>query len=135
MKKIEVVAAVIVKDGKVLSTQRGYGKYEDFWEFPGGKIEGGESHKEALTREIREELDIQINVGEYLTTIEYVYPEYEMTMHCYKCTIESGDIRLLEHKAMAWLTADDMLSPNWLPSDLEFVSSLKSSEKFWKNCK
>jgi hypothetical protein BACCOPRO_00607 len=98
-KKIaNVVAAVILKDGKYLATQRGYGEWKDWWEFPGGKIEQGEEPKDALKREIREELNIEIEVNELLTTVEYDYPEFHLTMHCYFCSIISGQLLLLEHK-------------------------------------
>lgn len=127
-KKIaNVVAAVILKDGKYFATQRGYGEWKDWWEFPGGKIEQGEEPKDALKREIREELNIEIEVNELLTTVEYDYPEFHLTMHCYFCSIISGQLLLLEHKDARWLSFDELESIKWLPADVEVVSLLKSS--------
>ena len=103
-KHIEVVAAIIVRDGRIFATQRGYGEWKDWWEFPGGKIEPGESPEDALKREIREELATEIEVDELLTTVEYDYPKFHLTMHCYLCTIISGDLTLLEHEDARWLT-------------------------------
>ena len=128
MKKIEVVAAIIVKDGKVFATQRGYGQWQGWWEFPGGKIEEGESHKEALVREIREELDAQIKVGDLLETVEWDYPTFHLTMHCYVCTLVSENILLKEHQSSAWLTKDTLESVKWLPADvilLEKIAALQ----------
>ena len=128
MKKIEVVAAIIVKDGKVFATQRGYGQWQGWWEFPGGKIEEGESHKEALVREIREELDAQIKVEDLLETVEWDYPTFNLTMHCYVCTLVSENILLKEHQSSAWLTKDTLESVKWLPADvilLEKIAALQ----------
>lgn len=120
-KTIEVVAAVIIRDGKLFATQRGYGDWKDWWEFPGGKIEPGETPKEALKREIREELATEIEVGDILTTVEYDYPKFHLTMHCYLCTVLSGELSLLEHEDARWLAMDELDSVNWLPADVEVV--------------
>ena len=117
MKTIEVVAAIIIKNGKVFVTQRGYGEFKDWWEFPGGKIESGEGSKEALVREIREELDAEIEVGELLETIEWDYPNFHLTMHCFICSLMSESMHLNEHEAAAWLTRGTLRSVKWLPAD------------------
>ena len=117
MKTIEVVAAIIIKNGKVFATQRGYGEFKDWWEFPGGKIEKRESPKEALVREIREELDAEIEVGELLETIEWDYPNFHLTMHCFICMLISESIHLNEHEDAAWLTRGTLRSVKWLPAD------------------
>ena len=126
MKTIEVVAAVIVDDeGRIFATQRGYGDWKDWWEFPGGKIEAGESREEALRREIREELDAEIEVGERMKTIDYDYPEFHLTMHCYRCRLRVKGYRLREHEAARWLAPKDLDSVRWLPADEEFISELR----------
>ena len=117
MKTIEVVAAIIIKDGKAFATQRGYGEFKDWWEFPGGKIESGECPKEALVREIREELDAEIEVGELLETVEWDYPNFHLTMHCFMCSLISESMHLNEHEAAAWLTRKTLCSVKWLPAD------------------
>ena len=117
MKTIEVVAAIIIKNGKVFATQRGYGEFKDWWEFPGGKIETRESPKDALVREIREELDAEIEVSELLETIEWDYPNFHLTMHCFICMLISESIHLNEHEAAAWLTCGTLRSVKWLPAD------------------
>ena len=117
MKTIEVVAAIIIKNGKVFATQRGYGEFKDWWEFPGGKIEKRESPKEALVREIREELDAEIEVGELLETVEWDYPDFHLTMHCFICSLMSESMHLNEHEAAAWLTRGTLRSVKWLPAD------------------
>ena len=127
MRQIEVVAAIIVKDHKVFATQRGYGEWKDFWEFPGGKIDAGETPEEALRREIKEELDTEIAVGELFTTIDYDYPTFHITMHCYLCTIENGSLTLLEHEAAKWLSLDQLDSITWLPADLLVIAELQKS--------
>ena len=127
MRQIEVVAAIIVKDHKVFATQRGYGEWKDFWEFPGGKIDAGETPEEALYREIKEELDTEIAVGELFTTINYDYPTFHITMHCYLCTIENGSLTLLEHEAAKWLSLDQLDSVTWLPADLLVIAELQKS--------
>lgn len=117
MKTIEVVAAIIIRDGKVFSTQRGYGDWKGWWEFPGGKMEPGESPEEALVREIREELDAEISVGRLLDTVEWDYPSFHLTMHCYICSLASDSMHLNEHEASAWLTRETLRSVRWLPAD------------------
>lgn len=124
MKKIEVVAAIIVHEGKVFATQRGYGEWKDWWEFPGGKMEAGEGAKEALRREIREELATEVIVGDLLTTVEYDYPQFHLTMHCYWCKVERGKLMLLEHEAAKWLCREEMDSVKWLPADVKVVDAL-----------
>jgi 8-oxo-dGTP diphosphatase len=125
MKAIEVVAAIIKHEDKIFATQRGYGEFKGFWEFPGGKIEAGESPQQALIREIKEELDVNIEVGELIDTVEYDYPQFHLTMHCFICTILSGDLVLKEHEASKWLTKDILDSVNWLPADKDLIERLK----------
>lgn len=120
-KTINVVAAIIIQDGKLFATQRGYGEWKDWWEFPGGKIESGETQKDALKREIREELATEINVGKLLTTVEYDYPQFHLTMHCYLCSIVCGRLSLLEHEDARWLAKEHLYSVKWLPADSELV--------------
>jgi 8-oxo-dGTP diphosphatase len=117
MKIIEVVAAVIIKDDEVFATQRGYGEFKGWWEFPGGKIERGECPQEALIREIREELDAEISVGDLLETVEWDYPNFHLTMHCFVCSLTSESMHLNEHEAAAWLTKETLHSVKWLPAD------------------
>lgn len=117
MKTIEVVAAIIVKDGKIFATQRGYGEWQGWWEFPGGKIESGECPKEALVREICEELDAEIEVGDLLETVEWDYPGFHLTMYCFICSLISESMHLNEHEAAAWLTRETLRSVKWLPAD------------------
>lgn len=124
-KNIEVVAAIIQSGGKYFTTQRGYGEWKDWWEFPGGKIEAGESHKDALRREIREELATDIEVGSLLTTVEYDYPKFHLTMHCYLCTVVSGNLLLLEHEDARWLSGDELDTVKWLPADRSIIELLK----------
>ena len=126
MKKIEVVAAIICKGDKIFATQRGYGEWKDWWEFPGGKMEVGETPVEALVREIREELSAEINVGELLTTVEYDYPKFHLTMHCYLCSLIGEALHLNEHEAAKWLAKEDLDSVKWLPADLELIQTIKS---------
>jgi 8-oxo-dGTP diphosphatase len=120
-----VVAAIILKDGKVFATRRGYGEWKGWWEFPGGKIEEGETPQAALVREIREELDAEISVGDLLDTIEWDYPDFHLTMHCYLCTLQSESMHLNEHEAAAWLTADTLRSVNWLPADIVLLDKIE----------
>lgn len=124
MKTIEVVAAVIIKDGKVFATQRGYGQWKDWWEFPGGKIEPGECPQEALVREIREELDAEIKVGGLLETVEWDYPDFHLTMHCFICRLLSDSLHLNEHEDATWLTRETLDSVQWLPADLGVVGKI-----------
>lgn len=113
------------RDGKYFATQRGYGEFKDYWEFPGGKMEPGESREEALMREIREELDTDIRVDAFLTTVECDYPSFHLTMHCYLCTVVSGSLVLKEHESAAWLGADKLDRVAWLPADVEVVKEIK----------
>ena len=127
MKHIEVVAAIIVHDGKILATQRGYGNYKGSWEFPGGKIEPGEAPEAALVREIHEELDAAIEVGPLLITVDYDYPEFSMTMQCFVCTLASG-MKLLEHSDARWLGRDELDDVGWLAADEEVIAAIKENE-------
>lgn len=125
MKQIEVVAAIICKGDKVFATQRGYGEWKDWWEFPGGKMEAGETSEEALKREIREELSTEICVDEFVKTVEYDYPAFHLTMHCYLCSLLTDALHLNEHEAACWLKIDELGSVKWLPADLEVIEKLK----------
>ena len=125
MKHIEVVAAIIRKGGKIFATQRGYGEWKDWWEFPGGKMEVGETPEEALVREIREELSAEISVDEFLCTVEYDYPAFHIKMHCYLCSLVTEALHLNEHEAARWLTKDELNSVKWLPADVELISHLR----------
>ncbi|MBR5039131.1 MAG: 8-oxo-dGTP diphosphatase MutT [Prevotella sp.] len=128
MKKIEVVAAIIRDDeGRVFATQRGYGEWQDFWEFPGGKMEPGESPEEALKREIWEELETKIVVEQLVTTVEYDYPRFHLTMHCFWCHVESGSLILKEHEAARWLSRENLDSVNWLPADKNVIERIQKS--------
>ena len=125
MKTIEVVAGVITDGGRFLATQRGYGDYKDGWEFPGGKVEPGESPEGALVRELKEELAVDVIVGERICTVEYDYPKFHLTMHCFFCTLPAGcRPTLLEHEAARWLDRESLGSVNWLPADVEVVKKL-----------
>lgn len=126
MKTVNVVAAVIVHEGKVYATERGYGEFKGGWEFPGGKIEKGEAPEEALKREIKEELATEISVGQYLGTVEYDYPSFHLSMRCYVCTVISGHLTLLEHIAARWLDKEHLEDVDWLPADRIVVEWLKS---------
>ena len=126
MKHIEVVAAIIERDGQYFATQRGYGEFKGGWEFPGGKIEAGESKEEALKREIREELDTQIEIKKHLCTVQYQYETFHLTMHCYICHIVSGELKLIEHQDAKWLSKETIDSVEWLPADIEVIEVLKN---------
>ena len=121
MKTIEVVAAIIRKGDKVFATQRGYGDWKDYWEWPGGKVEPGETREQALAREIREELDTEIRIDKFLCTIEWDYPAFHLTMHCFICSLLTEALHLNEHEAARWLGADDLGSVNWLPADFQLI--------------
>ena len=125
MKQIEVVAAIIRKGDKIFATQRGYGEWKDWWEFPGGKMEEGESPEEALVREISEELSTEISVEELLCTVEYDYPKFHLTMHCYWCSLVTEALHLNEHEAARWLANEELDSVDWLPADLLVVEAIK----------
>ena len=128
-KYIEVVAAIIRDaEGRIFATQRGYGDWKDWWEFPGGKIEPGESREEALRREIREELAADIEVGELLRTIDYDYPAFHLTMHCFLCRL-TGQVTLLEHEAARWLRPADLNTVQWLPADEEIIAELSQKKE------
>lgn len=126
MKQIHVVAAIILQDRKVFATQRGYGEFKDGWEFPGGKVEEGESEAAALVREIKEELDTQIEVGEQFHQVEYDYPLFHLSMSCYICHVISGNLTLKEHEAARWLSKEELFDVEWLPADIEVINKLKN---------
>ncbi len=128
-KTIKVVAAVIRDGDRIFATQRGYGDYKDWWEFPGGKIEPGETPEAALAREIREELAVEIEVGEYLTSVEYDYPEFHLSMACYWCRIREGEPKLLEHEAARWLEIKQLGEVQWLPADVLVVGEIENNRK------
>lgn len=133
MKTIEVVAAIIRRDNDIFATQRGYGDFKDWWEFPGGKMEPGEAPEDALVREIWEELSTEISVDRFLYTVDYDYPKFHLTMHCFMCSLLSEALHLNEHEAARWLNKDDIHSVNWLPADEillpMIVNELDSVEK------
>ena len=154
MKQIEVVAAIIrkavieqgqsdarinsaereqarseIKEDKIFATQRGYGEWKDWWEFPGGKMEAGETPEDALKREIQEELSTEISVDEFLCTVEYDYPAFHLKMHCYLCSLLTEALHLNEHEAAKWLTKEELDSVKWLPADLEVVEKMKQMER------
>ena len=126
MKTVEVVAAILIKDGEVFATQRGYGEWKGWWEFPGGTVEEGECLRSALVREIREELDAEISVGGLLETVEWDYPDFHLTMHGFVCSLTSESMRLNEHEAAAWLTHETLRSVKWLPADEGILSKIET---------
>ena len=128
MKKIEVVAAVIAQDNKIFATQRGYGEFKGYWEFPGGKIEAGETCEQALVREIEEELNTKIEVGHKICLVNYDYPEFHLTMHCFAAKVIEGKLELLEHMDACWVSSDDIDKLPWLPADIEVINAIKKSE-------
>ncbi len=128
MKTIHVVAAIIRKDGRYFATQRGYGEFKDGWEFPGGKIEPGETPEEALRREIQEELDTIISVDRLLTTVDYDYPVFHLHMQCYLCHVQEGSLRLLEAEDARWLSIEDLDTVEWLPADRDVVKLLQAED-------
>ena len=121
MKSIEVVAAIIRKGDKIFATQRGYGDWKDGWEFPGGKIEPGETAREALAREIREELSTEITIDKFLHTVDYDYPQFHLTLHCFMCSLTSQEMHLNEHEAARWLDRNAIRQVKWLPADEELL--------------
>ena len=125
MKTVRVVAAVIHSDNRIFATARGYGDFKGLWEFPGGKIEPGETPEQALRREIREELDVEIAVGEMIGTIEYDYPTFHLSMDCFWCEVVSGDIVLKEAQEARWLTKDQLHDVMWLPADIQLINALE----------
>jgi len=125
MKTINVVAAIIEHEGRIFATQRGYGEWKDWWEFPGGKIEPGEEPQDALLREIREELDCEIEVGQLLTTVEYDYPQFHLSMTCFMCRLKEGKPQLLEHEDARWLRPEELDTVKWLPADEIVIEMLK----------
>ena len=127
-KHVQVAAAIIVDGGKIFATQRAHGEFKDGWEFPGGKIEQGETPQQAAKREVMEELDTEIEVGELFDTVEYDYPGFHLTMHCFICTVKSGDLVLKEHEAARWLTRENLSSVDWLPADIGLIEKLKESQ-------
>ena len=130
MKRIEVVAAIIHdNEGRIFATQRGYGEFKDYWEFPGGKMEPGESPEQALKREIWEELETRIVIERFVRTIEWDYPQFHLTMHCFWCRVESGALTLKEHEAARWLSTNQLDSVNWLPADLQLIKHLSMQLK------
>lgn len=126
MKTVKVAAAIIINNGRVFATQRGYGEFKDGWEFPGGKVEPNETSKEAIIREIREELNIDIEVSELLDTVEYDYPKFHLSMDCFICKIKSENLILKEHKAAKWLESENLDSVDWLPADRKILKKLQS---------
>ncbi len=126
MKSINVVAALIVHERRIFATQRGYGEWKGWWEFPGGKVEQGEMPEDALVREIREELATKIRVDRYVTTIEWDYPAFHLSMRCYLCSIVSGSLTLLEHEAAAWLDREHLRNVQWLPADETIISEIET---------
>ncbi|WP_400198901.1 (deoxy)nucleoside triphosphate pyrophosphohydrolase [Methanobrevibacter smithii] len=127
MKEIKVVAAIIQKENKILATKRGYGEFINMWEFPGGKIESGETKEQALVREIKEELNIEINVDKFAIDIEYQYPNFYLFMSCFMCSIKEGSIELLEHNDGKWITKEELNTLNWLSADIDAVNYLKEN--------
>ena len=125
MKVVKVVAAIIAQEGKIFATQRGYGEFKDGWEFPGGKIEEGETPQQALVREIQEELDTEVEVGDLLGTVEYDYPTFHLSMQCFLCRIKAGSLNLKEHEAARWLAEDELDSVDWLPADIEVLDWIR----------
>ena len=127
MKEIKVVAAIIKNEDKILATKRGYGEFINMWEFPGGKIEPGETKKQALVREIKEVLNIEISVDNFALDIEYQYPNFYLFMSCFMCSIKEGSIELLEHNDGKWITKEELNTLNWLPADIDAVNYLKEN--------
>lgn len=133
MKVVKVVAAVICdsfdRKEKIFATSRGYGEYKGWWEFPGGKVEAGETPQQALVREIEEELDTKIRIGELISTVEYDYPEFHLSMDCFWCEIMEGSLKLKEAQDGRWLTRDELYEPNWLPADISLIEEIERQMK------
>lgn len=127
MKTIKVVCAIIINNDQILTTQRGYGEFKGLWEFPGGKIELNETNKQALVREIKEELNVDIEVNDYLCTINYDYPTFHLEMYAYYCSIISGTIKLIEHQSLKWINKNELDTINWLEADKEIIYKLKQN--------
>lgn len=127
MKTIKVVAGIIKEDNRIFATQRGYGDFAGYWEFPGGKVELGETSQQALVRELKEELDVIVSVDDFLCTVEYDYPSFHLSMHCFFCTIKSGELTLIEHKAAKWLSKSELHSVNWLSADTSVIEAIIKS--------
>lgn len=130
MKTIEVVAAIIKQDNKIFATCRSYGEFVNMWEFPGGKIENGETREEAIIREIKEELELEICVSKYLTTVHYDYPNFHLTMHCFICTICGGELHLNAHNDARWIDREELDKLNWVPADILVVEKLKKCNEW-----
>ena len=128
MKTVEVVAAVIKKEDAIFATQRGYGDFAGGWEFPGGKVEPGETPEQAIVREIQEELETTVAVDGFLTTVDYDYPTFHLTMHCYVCHVSEGRLYLLEHSAAKWLTLETLDTVDWLPADVDVVKAVRDQK-------
>lgn len=133
MKIVKVAAGIIIQDNKIFATQRGYGEFKDGWEFPGGKVEPGETPQEALVREIQEELDSVVEVGELFETVEYDYPQFHLSMDCFLCTLKEGRLVLKEHKAARWLSREKLDTVDWLPADVGVIIRLKSLKDSFKS--
>ena len=129
-KTIHVVAAILIQDGRLLATQRGYGPWKDWWEFPGGKVEQGEEPREALRREMQEELAVDIEVGNLVATVEYDYPDFHLSMLCFRCRVVAGRLTLLEHEAARWLSQEELDAIRWLPADVEVIRQLDLQAPF-----
>ena len=129
-KTIHVVAAILIQDGRLLATQRGYGPWKDWWEFPGGKVEQGEEPREALRREMQEELAVDIEPGKLVATVEYDYPDFQLSMLCFPCRVAAGTPTLLEHEAARWLSQEELDAVRWLPADVEVIRQLDLQAPF-----
>ena len=127
MKTIRVVAAVIKNENKIFATARGYGEFKGQWKFPGGKIEAGETPQEALVREIKEELETTIQVGDLIDTIEHDYPTFHLSMDCYWCDIVEGELKLLEAESARWLSKEELYDVKWLPADILLIEKIKKN--------
>ena len=129
-KTIHVVAAILIQDGRLLATQRGYGPWKDWWEFPGGKVEQGEEPREALRREMQEELAVDIEAGKLVASVEYDYPDFHLSMLCFRCRVVAGRLTLLEHEAARWLSQEELDAVRWLPADVEVIRQLDLQAPF-----